>query len=86
MKTFRTLDSLRLVPLAAALALLAGCASGGSSSLVKQERSYNMNSARPGYNVAYIDAVERAALKRGVDVVWFNPPKEKLVATVTSSE
>jgi uncharacterized lipoprotein YajG len=60
---------LKWVIVPAAIALLAGCASG-SASLAKRERSGMHTDA------VYVATVEAIAKRRGVEVRWVNPPRE----------
>jgi uncharacterized protein YceK len=71
MNAFRTIPSVRLVLASTALALLAGCASSGSSLAAKGGHSGIRNDAD------YVYAVEHQAKRRGVKVVWVNPPTEQ---------
>jgi len=53
----------------AATLLLSACA-GGSSSLAKRDAGYSTDAA-------YVSRVEAMARRRGVDVHWVNPPRER---------
>ncbi len=69
MKTFKMISASKLVTGVAAVALLAGCASGGAS----------MNTKSGGitrHDLDYMAAVENSARFKGVNVVWINPPPE----------
>ncbi|WP_374601866.1 lipoprotein [Arenimonas sp.] len=58
--------------LAFAALLLAGCATTDTASL-----SGRTGKATVHADVAYIQAVEKAAKEAGVGVVWVNPPMER---------
>jgi hypothetical protein len=68
MYAFGNTSRCRLVLALAAATLLAGCASMGAS-----------HASRDGVykrDAAYVNAVENIALRRGVRVVWVNPPPD----------
>lgn len=71
MNAFRMIPSLRLVLASVAVALLAGCAGSASSLAAKDGHSGIRNDAD------YVYAVEHQAKRRGVKVVWVNPPTEE---------
>jgi uncharacterized lipoprotein YajG len=62
--------ALRKVFVLAAVLMLAGCASSGSSELTRHSGSKLQNDAD------YMYAVESVARQKGVQVVWINPPSE----------
>ena len=70
MNAFRKLSAARIVFALAAVVLLAGCASTGSS-LASRSQEYR------GSDRDYIHAVEQTARRRGVRIVWINPPEEQ---------
>lgn len=70
MNAFRIPSRLTTIALLAAATLLAGCASGGAS-LAKRGDGYKRTDAD------YVTAVEQLARRRGVHVVWVNPPHEQ---------
>lgn len=53
----------------AAVALLAGCASGSASLAKRQPSQMDVDSV-------YVGTVEAIAKRRGVEVRWVNPPRE----------
>jgi hypothetical protein len=69
MNAFGLGSRLRIVAVLAGAAMLVGCASSGSSLATRAD----------GFKRAdadYVSAVEHMALRRGVRVVWVNPPYE----------
>jgi hypothetical protein len=69
MNAFGGVSRLRIVAVLAGAVMLVGCASTGASLATRD----------PGYKRAdadYVSAVEHLALRRGVRVVWINPPYE----------
>lgn len=69
MNAFNTGSRLGVVAVLAGAVLLAGCASGGAS-LAKRGDGYRVRT-----DAAYVSTVEALARRRGVHVVWVNPPK-----------
>jgi hypothetical protein len=68
----------RIVLITGALVLLGGCASGGAG-LVRHSGPMKTDST-------YVNAVEQVAKRRGVQIVWLNPPKRPARGEVTERE
>ena len=64
----------RVVLLAAAVVVLAGCASHGMATRQGQPQ---MNQAGEEVDLQYVAAVEAVARSRGVDVRWVHPPTKR---------
>lgn len=73
------MSATRIALAATALVVLAGCASDGSARLNRHE-GVMRNDAE------YIGAVEQIARRRGVRVVWMNPPEKRAKGLVTERE
>ena len=69
MKTFSIISASKGVTAVAAVALLAGCASGGAAMNTKSGDISRKD-------LDYMAAVENSARYSGVEVVWINPPRE----------
>lgn len=69
MKKFSMISASKGVIAVAAVALLAGCASGGTTMNTK-------SSDITRKDLDYMAAVENSARFKGVNVVWVNPPPE----------
>ena len=69
MNAFGMSSRVKTVAAVVAVALLAGCASSGSSMAVRGD-GYKRTDAD------YVTAVEQLAKRRGVRVLWVNPPHE----------
>lgn len=69
MKKFSMISASKGVIAVAAVALLAGCASGGATMNTK-------SSDITRKDLDYMAAVENSARFKGVNVVWVNPPPE----------
>ena len=61
--------ALRKMFVLAAVATLAGCASGGTSEFARSSPKFENDAD-------YMYAVESIARQKGVQVVWINPPSE----------
>ncbi len=70
MVALRRLSQLRILLALGAVALLAGCASSGSSMVAKGGSGFRSDAD-------YMYAVEKNARHKGVQVVWINPPSEE---------
>lgn len=71
--------SLRIAVLSLSVLGLAACSSmdkKSSSTFVAPDRAPSIMDN----DEAYMDAVERIARRRGIDVVWVNAPRRQLVA------
>jgi len=64
------MSATRLAIATAALAVLAGCASDGQARLSRADEK-GLSDAE------YIGAIEQIARRRGVRVVWMNPPDKR---------
>ncbi len=69
MKTFSLVSASKVVVAMGAVALLAGCAGGGSTMNTKSGDITRKD-------LDYMAAVENSARFKGVNVVWINPPPE----------
>ncbi len=69
MNTFSMISARRIATAAAAVVLLAGCATNGASLATKSDGITRSDRD-------YVLAVESAARYKGVRVVWVNPPPE----------
>jgi hypothetical protein len=79
MNALGMVSAARIAVAAAALVLFAGCASSGSAQVARRD-------VAPGSDTAYISAVEQIAKRRGVRVVWMNPPEKRAKPLVTDRE
>jgi hypothetical protein len=79
MKAFDMVSAARTALAAVALVLLAGCAADGTAKLNRHE-GVMRNDAE------YIGAVEQIAKRRGVRIVWMNPPEKRTKGLVTERE
>lgn len=59
------------------LVLLSGCASNGSSRYANQQRFV--------VDQAYVDAVDHASRRAGVQVTWVNPPTKRMSVAADST-
>jgi hypothetical protein len=73
------MSATRTVLAAAAMVMLAGCASDGSAKLTRHEGVMRNNAE-------YMGAVENIARRRGVRIVWMNPPEKRAKGLVTERE
>jgi hypothetical protein len=79
MNALSMVSAARTALAAAAVVLLAGCASDGTARLNRHEGVMRDNAE-------YIGTVEQIARRRGVRIVWMNPPEKRTKGLVTERE
>lgn len=57
-----------------AMLALSGCATSSGNQLAMKGASI---AARDGFDQAYMDKVQSASNRRGVTVIWVNPPRQR---------
>ena len=79
MNAQRMISTTRIAVATTAWLLLAGCASDGTAKLNRHEGVMRNNAE-------YMSAVEHIAQRRGVRIVWMNPPEKRTKGLVTDRE